>query len=88
MTLLEIKRALRSGKYSRAGAYPLYFITSDGAALSFEAVRQEWRHVCEAHICDGWRHSGWYIQAIDANWEDTDLICAHTGNPIECAYGP
>lgn len=86
MTLLEIKRRLRAGKYADGG-YPLFFIASDGAALSFEAVRQEWRNVCEAHIVPGYRCSGWRVIACDVNWEDPNLYCDHTGERIESAYG-
>ena len=31
--------------------------------------------------------SGWRIVAAEINWEDKDLVCDHTGEPIECAYG-
>ena len=29
---------------------------------------------------------GWRVVAMDVNYEDTDLICDHTNQPIECAY--
>src|SRR5258708_12352856 len=50
MTLAEIKGLLRAGQYAWPGGYPLYFITSDGAALSFGTVRAEWRNVVQAHL--------------------------------------
>lgn len=84
MTLGEIKTALRNGKY--AGGYPLFFVTSDGAVLSFEAVRANWRNVCEAHIVPGYRHCGWHMDACDTNWEDPELFCDDTGERIESAY--
>lgn len=86
MTLLEIKRALRNGKYAWPGGYPLYAVTSDGETLSFDAVRKHWRDVCQAHICHGWRNSGWRIIGIDINWEDGEMTCAETGDRIESAY--
>jgi hypothetical protein len=86
MTLSEIKTALRSGQYAWPGGYPLYFVTDDGAALSFKAVRQEWREVVSAHLRGDLR-GGWHVYAVDANWEDADLYCEHTGEQIECAYG-
>jgi hypothetical protein len=86
MTLLEIKRALRSGPYAWPGGYPLFFITSDGAALSFKAVRKEWRNIVDAHLRKDTR-CGWHIAAVDVNWEDSQLTCDHTNEHIESAYG-
>ena len=87
MALREVKERLRAGKYTQQGGYPLYFITEDGGALSFEAVRAEWRNIVQAHL---WHKNGgdpaWTLVAFVANWEDTDLICDHTGEPIESAY--
>lgn len=86
MTLREIKVALRNGPYAWPGGYPLYFITTQGDALSFEAVRAGWRNVCEAHLVDGCDRNGWDVSAIDTNWEDGELTCAETGKRIESAY--
>jgi len=85
MTLLEIKRQIRSGKYAWPGGYPVYFVTADGAALSCEAVRDEWRNIVDAHLRDD-RRSGWFIEGADINWEDPELYCEHTNQRIESAY--
>lgn len=85
MKTLDLKNALRNGPYAWPGGYPLFFITSDGAALSFDAVRQEIRQVIWSMrhgVNDGWR-----VVAVDVNWEDSDLTCEHTGKRIGCAYG-
>ena len=53
-SLADVKSALRSG-----GGYPCYFITRDGAALSFAAVREEFHQVCY-----DWMHgasTGWRV---------------------------
>lgn len=84
MTLLEIKKRLRDGQYAWPGGYPLFFITSDGAALSFEAVRSEWRQVVWDHLNNV--STGWRIEACDINWEDNELYCDHTNKRIESAY--
>lgn len=84
-TVGDLRRAIRHGKYAWPGGYPCYFITSDGAALSFEAVKEEIRQVIWSighNINDGWR-----VVAMDVNWEDTELMCEHTGKRIESAYG-
>ena len=85
MTLAEIKGRLRSGAFAWPGGYPIYFVTSDGAALSFKAVRQEWRNIVSAHLQNDTR-GGWHIAGADINWEDPDLYCDHTGERIESAY--
>lgn len=83
-TTAELKSALRHGAYAWPGGYPMYFITSDGAALSFDAVRAELRQVLDSV----WhrQHDGWRVVAVDTNWEDTDLYCAHTNERIPSAY--
>lgn len=84
MNLQEIKTALRQGKYAWPGGYPVYFVTTDGAALSFDTVRAEWRNVVSSHLMDC--HDGWHLAGIDVNWEDADLTDDHTGQAIESAY--
>lgn len=84
--LREIKQALRQGPYAWPGGYPTYFIDSDGAALSHEAVRAEWSQVVETFI-HNIRNTGWNIAGIEINYEDADLYCEHTGKRIPSAYG-
>ena len=83
-TVADLKATIRAGKYAWPGGYPMFFITSDGAALSFEAVEQEFYQVVYSirnKIDDGWR-----VVGCDINYENADLVCDHTGNPIESAY--
>ena len=84
-TAKDLKQALRNGPYAWPGGYPLYFITSDGAALSFKAVRENFRCVIwsiKNKVSDGWR-----VQVMAINYEDNELYCDHTGEKIESAYG-
>lgn len=85
MTLSQVKAALRSGPYAWPGGYPLYFLTTDGQALSFDAVRERWRDVVSAALADC--RDGWRLAACDVNWEASDLVCDHTGKVIPSAYG-
>lgn len=83
-TVADLAIALESGPYAWPGGYPRYFITSDGAALSFKAVETERENVEESirdRLSDGWR-----VVAVDTNWEDPALFCDHTGDRIESAY--
>jgi hypothetical protein len=83
-TVSDFRAAIRQGAYAWPGGYPIYFTTSDGAAISFKAAKEEARQIIWSighKINDGWR-----VVATDINWESTDLTCDHTGEPIECAY--
>ncbi len=83
-SISDFRKAMRDGPYAWPGGYPMFFITSDGAPLSFEAAKAERRNILEAIANkDG---SGWRIVALDINWEDPDLYCDHTGKRIESAY--
>jgi len=80
----DLKNAIRQGPYAWPGGYPLYFTVDDGAALSYKTVKQEYKRILYSV-----RHKdndGWRVTGVDVNWEDPDLIDAHTYEPIECAY--
>jgi hypothetical protein len=84
-TISDFRKAVRHGPYAWPGGYPCYFITSDGAALSFDAAVSERRNILSSiasKASDGWR-----VVALEVNWEDSYLYCDHTGKVIECAYG-
>jgi hypothetical protein len=79
----QIKEAIRH-PYACPGGYPLFLITSDGAALCCECGRKQWKQIAYAiihHLSDGWR-----VEAADVNWENPDLYCDHCSKRIESAY--
>ena len=81
----DMKATLRHGKYTWPGGYPLYFTTSDGAALSFESARENFYQICYSirnNIDDGWK-----VVGVDVNYEDNNLYCDHSGEKIKCGYG-
>lgn len=84
-TVAQLKATLRNGPYTWPGGCQMYFITSDGEALSFEAARTEFANVAYAvkHKCN----DGWRVIGCDINYEDSEMVCAHTGEPIPAAYG-
>jgi hypothetical protein len=84
-TISDFRRAMRNGPYAWPGCYPLYFVTADGEALSFDAARQERRLILEA-LRDRDTRSGWRVARVDVNYEDAELFCSHTGERIESAY--
>ena len=83
-TTKDLKSALRAGPYAWPGGYPLFFVTSDGAALSFAAVREQYRSVL--HSIRHASNDGWRVVAVEVNYEDPALYCDHTGERIESAY--
>ncbi len=76
---------MKQGPFAWPGGYPLYFVCSDGEALSFDAARKNASCITHA-LRDPWDKSGWRVIGAEVNWEDPSLMCAHTGKPIEAAY--
>jgi hypothetical protein len=78
----KLRDELIASPYAWPGGYPMFAVTSDGAALC---------HRC----CDSERSSigftcgtdGRAIVGLAVNWEDPDLFCDHCSNRIESAYG-
>jgi len=84
MTTNQFREFIENGPYAWPGGYPLYFVTSDGAALSFEAAEQnagDIEYSIREMVYDGWK-----VVAAEINWEDGELYCDHTGERIESAY--
>lgn len=80
-----LRAALRAGKYTSLGSYPVFYIVSDGESLCVNCVRENYRVISSAvreRSRDGWR-----VIACDVNYEDITMTCAHCGQLIESAYG-
>lgn len=84
-TVFDFNKALDHGPYAWPGGYPCFFITSDGGALSFDAAQTEAGLIRDAIISDD-TGSGWRVCGMQVNWEDTELVCDHTGQTIQSAY--
>lgn len=78
----EFFAALRAGRYTSIGSYPVFFVTYDGNTVSYPAARER--------ACDEGRairdNVDSRIVAVEVNWENTDLVCCHSGEHIESAY--
>lgn len=87
-TISDFRAAIRSGPYAWPGGYPCYFVMSDGEALSFAAAKAERRQILEAlrDKGNGERGNLWLPTLFEINYEDGNLICAHTNQRIESAY--
>lgn len=84
LTVREFFASLRSGRYTSFGSYPKFWLTHDGATLSYQACRDNAARIGRS-IRDRDR-DGWRVVACDVNWEDPDMRCADTGERIESAY--
>lgn len=67
--------------YAWPGGYPLYYVTSDGAALCPDCVNAE-----IASIDGATKGDGWNVVGVDVNWEDAGMTCEHCSKRIESAY--
>lgn len=83
MTMREYRDA-RKTPNAWPGGYPLYFVMEDGGAMCHACGKSAWRTIVRT-----WNtpRAGWRPEAIDVNWEDTELVCCHCGKQIESAYG-
>lgn len=84
-TVEDFHNALAAGAYMWPGGYPVFFVASDGMALSFSAAEEN-RELIEDALA--WRDpsGGWLVTHATANMEDDCFYCAHTDEKIECAY--
>jgi hypothetical protein len=80
----DLAQAFKQGQFSSVGSYPLFFVTHDGEALSWKAVRENYRQIVSA-VREG-SNDGWRVVAHDVNWEDPALFCADSGERIPSAY--
>lgn len=73
----KLKSCLRAGEYTFPGCYRLFFITSDGACLSFSSVLDNLQEIYSSimhDINDGWRIIG--LSSVE-ECED-EVYCDHS----------
>lgn len=70
--------------YAWPGGYPRYFITSDGAAISYKSAIHNQKLIIDS--INESLNDGWQVVGCDINWEDSGLYCDDTNEPIESAY--
>ena len=87
MKLTIVRRWYYKGhanRYAWPGGYPLYYVTTDGAALCADCMTQERAQIVRSTVENS--HDGWNVSGQDVNWEDTQLYCDHCNKRIESAY--
>lgn len=85
MTVAEFDAALKQGKYTSVGSYPLFFMNAEGDALSWSAANKH-RGLVRAALKHPGSNRQWEVVAHGVNWEDPNLFCSHTDKRIESAY--
>lgn len=78
---LRLADQLSAQPYTWPGGYPLFVITSDGAALCHKCCSTERELIGTTTGSDGW-----CVIALEINYEDKSLYCDHCSNQIESAY--
>lgn len=82
-TVEQFKKDLQQ-PYAWPGGYPRYFITSDGAALSYKSALHNHHLIIDS--IENHSNDGWQVIGCDINWEDAGLYCDDTNERIESAY--
>tara|TARA_R100001594_G_scaffold147613_1_gene200951 strand:+ start:189 stop:608 length:420 start_codon:yes stop_codon:yes gene_type:complete len=77
----QLKATLRAGEHTFPGSYRLFFITSDGANLSFASVRENFCAILDSvktKCADGWQ-----VVGISGEHEcEEPVFCDHSGEKI------
>ena len=73
----KLKACLRAGEYTFPGGYRLFFITEDGACLSFSAVLDNLQEIYYSMMHE--MNDGWSIVGLSSVEEcDDEVYCDHT----------
>lgn len=87
-TVADFDAQLQAGAYAWPGGYPLYFVVSDGEAMSFEYAKAN-ADLIRAAIADNGKdywQAEWRVIGCEVNWEDASLYCCGNNKRIESAY--
>jgi len=77
----KLKACLRAGEYTSVGMYRLFFITDDGACLSFSSVIDNLQEIYYSMMND--INDGWNITGLSSVEEcDEEIYCDHSNELI------
>ncbi len=77
-SVVKIRYGANSGGYENY----VFFVTADGGCLHIDTVVDQ---IGEVDFTDP-SDRQWFLVGYQVNYEDPDLIDAHTGQPIPSAY--
>lgn len=78
---LRLADRLAQSPYAWPGGYPMFGLFNDGECCCHKCAKTERESIGTTTGSDGWT-----LIALDVNWEDPLLYCAHCGEQIESAY--
>lgn len=81
LTDLRDEKTGKLPAFAWPGGYPVFYVTSDSAALCPDCVNDPSNPVHENGLSDGWKVDDYAI-----NYEDSQLFCDHCNKRIESAY--
>ena len=77
----KLKSCLRAGEYTSVGMYRLFFITNDGACLSFSSVLDNLQEIYYSMMND--INDGWKIIGLSSVEEcEEEVYCDHSNELI------
>lgn len=91
-SLQDLANTISYGPYAWPGGYPKFFLMQDGETCCFECIKDNKVEVFAAAPDEGPAtvlrspDPQWWPVAVDINWEDPSMYCAHCGGRIESAY--
>lgn len=77
----KLRDELIASPYVWPGGYPMFAVTSDGAALCHKCCQSEHKAIGFTYGTDGWA-----IDCLGVNCGYPSLYCDHCNNRIESAY--
>lgn len=80
-TPATLAATLAAEPFAWPGGYPCFALTDCGGVFCPTCCENETSSFETASPRDGW-----YLVAIDINYEDDGLFCDHCGLPVPCAY--
>ena len=89
-SISDFRQAFKNGPYAWPGGYPCFWLMADGEACAFNVAKTNRRDMLKAlrdyQTVGNSYNNDWRPIALEINWEDASLYCAHTGDRIESAY--
>lgn len=73
--------------YAWPGGYPLFYLMADGEVICSDCANGGNGSLATDVATDCSDDDQWTIVAVEINWEDTSMFCAHCAAQIESAYG-
>lgn len=82
--LLQVMEKDSIPPHTWPGGYPVHAIAADGGTFCPDCANgKNGSRCCEQLDPDCPDDKQWNLVAVDINWEDDDMMCAHCGKKLE-----